>query len=98
MEKRLLLWNNCVGTWIIREGDKTKLSEEEKEEGYVDYFLVYPEDGYGHTTPREESVGRYLLKQYVSDFKSNKEIVEYVRNVCILPDADFEMYEYKGGV
>ena len=80
----MTIWNRDTGLIKIFEGDGSNLSQEDEENGYVDYIMI---DG-------NDDGGMLLLPQlYQERFHSDDEVINYCIKAGFIPDKDYIVVE-----
>ena len=80
----MTIWNRDVGLIKILEGDGSNLSQEDEENGYVDYIMI---DG-------NDDGGMVLLPQlYQEKFHSDDDVIQFCIEVGFIPKADYIVIE-----
>ena len=84
VSSNMTIWNRDIGLIKIFEGDGSNLSQEDEENGYVDYIMI---DG-------NDDGGMVLLPQlYQEKFHSDDDVIQFCIEVGFIPKADYIVVE-----
>lgn len=89
MVSNILIWNREIGFIRINEGSGDNLSQEDEQQGYVDYIMLEFMQ-YDGIEINETDGAQIMLKElYQEKFEDEADVVQYLIDTEWIPGADY---------
>ena len=89
MVSNILIWNREIGFIRINEGSGDNLSQEDEQQGYVDYIMLEFMQYDGMEINETDGAQIMLKELYQEKFEDEADVVQYLIDTEWIPGADY---------
>lgn len=89
MVSNILIWNEKCGFFRINEGSGDNLSQEDEEQGYVDYIMLDRLSYDGTDFCETDGAQVMLTELYQEKFEDEVAVVQYLIDTGFIPDEEY---------